>query len=44
MINLVCDTCLSHGLKSKRTYSKSGNSYTVKIVRKSNGREYRKKK
>ncbi len=43
MINLVCETYLSHGLRLKRSYSKSGNSYTSKVVRKSNGQAYRKK-
>lgn len=43
MISILCETYLSHGLKAKRTYSKSGNSYTTKVVRKSNGKEYKKK-
>lgn len=39
---LACETYLSHGLRSKRTYSKSGNSFTTKIVKR-NGHTFRKK-
>lgn len=40
---LACETYLSHGLRSKRVYSASGNSYTTRITHR-NGKPFRPKK